>query len=78
MKFMKHLHFAVVTTKNEKNFASYVDVPIEGMNLQGWMKEFSQRYSIIQCVPSKQKAIELSDFWNDCYKKNGTLGTVLD
>lgn len=24
-------------------------------------------------MPSKQKAVELADYWNECYEKNGTL-----
>lgn len=26
-------------------------------------------------MPSKQKAIELTNYWNECYRKNGTLAT---
>ena len=33
---------------------------------------FCRGHKTVQLMPSKQKAVELAEYWNSCYKENGT------
>lgn len=59
------------THDNERRlFADVLTVP-ESDNLLSAFSRIGGLISVNSC-PTKKAAKELADFWNDCYKKNGT------
>ena len=73
---MRKLYFVISIDKNGKHYA-YVDEVYENYNLCGLFEgrhEFDGRtLQVVMHVPTKKKAHELAEAWNETYKNNGTL-----
>ncbi len=67
---MRNKYLAVSTTENEKHVAFDVKVS-ENENLVSAMAGI-KNLTTAQICETKDKAQDLSDFWNECYRKNGT------
>lgn len=42
-----------------------------GDNLMNWLED--RRICAANVFPTKKRAEEITNFWNDCFRKNGTL-----
>lgn len=67
---MKNFYFVVIIKENGK-YLNYVEKATDSDNLLS-------KFKIKNCVgvnifPTKKKAEEIADFWNDCAKKNGNF-----
>lgn len=61
--------WAVVEREPEKGkYVAYAYSFLRNHNLVGIV----ENYSTFMICESKKKAVELADYWNDCYKANGT------
>lgn len=65
---MKNLSFVCVRVDGGKRYAH-----AEKVNTNSNIASFCQYYDIVQYCETWNKAVELADFWNECYKKNGTF-----
>lgn len=66
---MKNSYIAVSVNENEKNYAYVIKVS-ESDNLL--CKLTIKGIDSAHICDTKKKAGEVADFWNECYKKNGT------
>ena len=70
---MSRKRWAAVTDEPVKGkYISYALPFTQGENLV-WICKGHKTFNIMQ---SKQEAVKLTDYWNDCYLKNGTLATL--
>lgn len=67
---MKNFYYAVNTQENGKIYAFVVKADIND-NLKYLFSGYKNLTSINAC-PTKKRAEELCEFWNECYKANGT------
>lgn len=67
---MKYFYYAVNTEDNGKIYAFVIKASINE-NLKTLFSGYKNLISINAC-PTKKRAEELANFWNDCYKTNGT------
>lgn len=64
------LNFVLVTTKNDRHYA----VPVSTPSNNNILPYIDLTYaSILHPVTSRKKAAELAEFWNECFRNNGTL-----
>lgn len=69
-----HYFYVVVVEEHEgKSFASVIRVS----DCDNIAYRFD-KYICAIIMPTKKKSEEVADFWNECYKKNGTLYTGID
>ena len=66
-----------------RRWAAVTDEPVKGkyvsyaLSFRGnenlvWITRGHMTFNIMS---SKQEALELTNYWNECYRKNGTLAT---
>lgn len=67
---MKNYYFAVTVTEDGKNCA-YVIKASESENLLCVFQRVKNA-TAINLFPTKKKAAEIADYWNECFKNNGT------
>ena len=67
---MKNFYYAATREQNGKNYA-FVIKASAGDNLLSVFARYGENLAVNAC-PTKKEAEELADFWNECYKKNGT------
>lgn len=67
---MRNLYFAVSATENGKNYAYVLKVDSNSNLLNVFAHD--KRMTVANYFPTKKKAEEIADFWNECFKKNGT------
>lgn len=66
---MKHFYYVVEEESNGKYYA-YVDKVHKNVNICGrWKPTF---VNFVHQCETKKKAEELANYWNECYKANGT------
>lgn len=63
-------YYIVVTIEQDGKYFSYVVKHPENYNLLATLT--IKNITGASLFPTKKKAVEIADFWNDCYKKNGT------
>lgn len=71
---MRKTYLAVTESENGKNF-SYVIGIGENENVFSALSRYKNLESG-HIFPTKKKAQEVADFWNECYKNNGTYKFV--
>lgn len=66
----KNFYYVAITENNKKLFAQVVRVN----NYSDLLFAFNRIENItsVTACSTKREAVELAEFWNDCYKKNGT------
>ena len=67
---MKSIFLTVVIQENGKNFA-FVEVFRCGQNIKPMIERYKNAH-IWHLCESRKQADNLAQFWNDCYKNNGT------
>jgi hypothetical protein len=67
---MKNFYYAVNTEDNGKIYAFVIKASINE-NLKTLFSGYKNLISINACE-TKKRAEELANFWNECYKANGT------
>lgn len=68
MKY-NYFYFAVIeTTDDGKNYAYAVRVS-ETQNIINYMHKFKA----MNAQPTRKKAIQTAEFWNDCFRRNNTF-----
>lgn len=66
---MKHFYYVVVKSVSDKHYA-YVDKVAENCNIvTRWATSLT---TAVHHCETKKKAEELANYWNECYKANGT------
>lgn len=71
---MKNLYFVAVTTEKRADreyHAAAVEAVPASYNLAGYLRH-RPNVSIFHFAESRKAARELADFWNECYKNNGS------
>ncbi len=82
---MKKFYMAV-TVKQDRNHRIFTECPsveyspgyyafVHSIGQNDNLKSSLDSIGGLQCVQlcqSKKEAVQLADFWNDCYKQNGT------
>lgn len=74
---MKNTYYVITHSINEKNFCETLKVSA-GMNLMSILNDYNF-WNTVKCVSScesKKEAEKLTDFWNECFKKNGTYALI--
>ena len=66
---MKYFYYAATREQNGKNYA-FVIKASNGDNLISLFAR--QEAKQVHACATKKDAEKLADFWNECYKKNGT------
>lgn len=66
---MKNIYFAAVTTKNGKNYAYAIRVPVN-TNILNIIKQHNPK--ILHTCETKKQARDFVTLWNESYKNNGT------
>ena len=64
---MKHFYYVIMATKNEKYYAYVVEINKENAIPTHWVTSGK-----VYPRETKKKAEELANYWNECYKANGT------
>lgn len=67
---MRKTYLAVTEAENEKNIAYVLGIG-ESENVVAVFRDY-KNIIFANIYPTKKRAKEVADFWNDCYKKNGT------
>ena len=71
-----NLYFVIQITKNGKHYA-YIDEVNKALNLYGLFEgrhEFGGRkIDSVMYMPSKKRALEIAEAWNNIFKNEGTL-----
>lgn len=67
------MNFYIVYSVREKskNWAGIMTVS-DSENIRNLSTRFSGELTAAQLCSTKKRALELADFWNECYQKNGT------
>ena len=60
------------TNENKNHFFSSADKIPGAYDLQSSLSKYKRLYNAF-AFPTYKKAKETADFWNECYKKNGTF-----
>jgi len=71
MKF----YYATVRQNKDETFCAFVASIEENNNLKAIFERLKDCI-IIQPCKTKKQAIELTDYWNNCYKINGTYSLM--
>lgn len=66
---MKYFYYAATREQNGKNYA-FVIKASNGDNLVSLFARTGAKTA--NACATKKEAEKLADFWNECYKKNGT------
>ena len=66
---MKYFYYAVVNEENGKYFA-YAERVREGNNIKSYFE--ADDIIIVHPCGTFKEAKEIAEYWNECYKKNGT------
>lgn len=73
---MKNFYIAVAkTNKNRTKFYAYTEKATPSNNLLNYFSDTTEYANICE---SKKEADALVDFWNECYKNNGTFAIILN
>ena len=62
----------VIVDEYDGRRIAYVHRVSHSLNLLFELEKFKSAESI-NIADSKKAAVELADYWNECYRKNGTL-----
>ena len=66
----KYFYYAATREQNGKNYA-FVIKASNGDNLVSLFSRYGENLAVNACA-TKKDADKLANFWNECYKKNGT------
>ena len=66
---MKNIYLACIHTENNKNYAYMVRVPV-GVNILSRLEQ--HKIDVAHTCETKKDCIQLVNFWNNCYKDNGS------
>lgn len=73
---MKNIYIAVTkTNKNRTRFYAYTQKVTPNNNLLSYFTDATVTAKICE---SKKEADRVVDFWNGCYKNNGTFAIILN
>ena len=68
---MKRMYFAASSSENGRHYAHVIAISDQN-NFLALLKHFKNLKVCIPCA-TKKRADEITSFWNDSYKKNGTF-----
>lgn len=74
---MKNTYYVITHTLDGKNYCETLKVSA-GMNLMSVLNDYNF-WNTVKCVSpceGKKEAEKLTDFWNKCFKRNGTYALI--